>query len=88
MFRRRPSREEGVRFGAEVLVDLLGARGYRQLQSRRKRLGVSGSLEGRWISTGPSGAHVLQVRAGKHPLAELADRTGDLRVEALFFAAK
>ena len=85
VFRRRPSREEGVRIDAEVIIDLLGERGYRQLQAQQKRLGVSGSLSGRWVSTGPSGGHVLQVRAGDHPLAELADHNRDLRVERLFF---
>lgn len=73
-----------MRIRVEVIVDVLGRRGYRRLTEQRRRLGIEGRLTARWVSTDRSGARVLQVRAGRHPLAELVDRTGNGRVDAFY----
>jgi hypothetical protein len=73
-----------VRIHVEVIIDVLGRRGYRRLTKQRRRLGIQGRLTARWVSTDRSGTHVLQVRAGRHPLAELVDRTGDGHVDAFY----
>jgi len=84
VFRRRPERREGVYVSVEVIIDLLGRDGYRRLRTHQRRLDVRGRLAVRWVSVGSSGHAVLQVRAGRHPLAELVDRNGDRRVESIF----
>jgi hypothetical protein len=70
-------------FDVDIIIDVLGRDGYRRLRARKRRLEVSGALRARWISVGPSGNVVLQVRAGLYPLAELFDRNGDGRVESM-----
>ena len=82
--RERPRHEEEVRISVEVIIDVLGRRGYRRLEAQRRRLGIEGALTARWVSGDRSGTRVLQVRAGRHPLAELVDRTGDGRVDAFY----
>jgi hypothetical protein len=82
---RRPPREKGPVFDVDIIIDVLGRHGYRRLQARKRRLNVRGALRARWLSIGPSGGSVLQVRAGPYPLAELVDQNGDRRVESFFF---
>jgi hypothetical protein len=57
----------------------------RRLYDRRDRLGIRAPIEGRWVRprNAPSG-RILQLRAGRTPLAELADWDGDRRVEAVW----
>lgn len=81
---RRPPREEGVHVSVEIMIDMLGRSGVRRLEEQRRRLGISGALTGRWVSEDRSAGGVLQVRAGRRPLAELVDRTGDGRVDAFY----
>ena len=84
VFRRRPDRREGVYVRVEVIIDLLGRDGYRRLREHQRRLDASGRLAVRWVGTGASGRAVIQVRAGRQPLAELVDRNGDRRVDSIF----
>ena len=83
VFRRSPDDGEGTTISIEILIDLLGERGYERLQAQRDRLQVQGELVGRWVSDS-SGQRILQVRAGQHPLAELTDQNGDNRVDVMF----
>lgn len=80
---RRP-RDTGVHVSVEIIVDLLGRDRVRRLRKRRRRLGLRGTLTGRWISGDRDRELVLQIRAGRRPLAELVDRTGDRRVDAMY----
>ena len=86
--RPAPRREEGVTLSVEILIDLLGRSGYRSLTEQKRRLDLEGALTGRWIPGDDSGTTVLQVRAGRQPLAELVDRTGDGRVDAFYVQRK
>lgn len=67
----------------EIIIDILGRWGFEQLTAQQRQLGTSGRLTGRWVPAGRSGGHVLQIRAGGRPFAELADRNGDDRVERM-----
>jgi hypothetical protein len=84
IFRRQPERDRRVTISVEILIDVLGERGYNRLLNQRRRAGLEGELAGRWVDGGRSAARVLQVRAGQSPLAELADRDGDGRVDVMF----
>lgn len=83
VFRRSPPREKHGGFSVEIIVDILGRWGFEQLSAQQRQGGKSGRLTGRWVQAGRSGGHVLQIRAGGRPFAELADRDGDGRVERL-----
>lgn len=66
------------------MIDILGKRGVQRLEKRKRRLGIRGELTARWVSADGGSAGVLQVRGGRRPLAELVDRSGDGRVDALY----
>jgi hypothetical protein len=84
VFRRRPRRDEGVSISVEILIDLLGRSGVRRLEAERRRVDLRGALTAQWVSTNRTSERVLRVRAGRHPLAMLVDRTGDGYVEDLY----
>lgn len=65
----------------EIIIDILGRWGFEQLTAQQRQLGASGRLTGRWVKSGHSRGHLLQIRAGGRPFAELVDRDGDDRVE-------
>jgi hypothetical protein len=65
--------------GRGDLIDLLGNVVYSRLDARRRYLGVSSPLVGRWHVDG--GRSILLIHAGVLPLAELIDSNRDRRVE-------
>lgn len=83
VFDRRPRRRAERRpLGERILDDILGEVVFGRLVSHRDAIGIDGRLEGRWYaSRDRSPARVLQVRAGRLPLAEFIDLDGDGRVD-------
>ncbi len=65
------------------LYRLVGKRTYRRLERHADRIGAYGALNARWVRL-DRGARVLQVRAGRVPLAELVDLDRDPRVERVW----
>lgn len=65
------------------LFGLVGRRTYRRLERHADRIGAYGALNARWVRL-DRGARVLQVRAGRVPLAELVDYDRDPRVEEVW----
>lgn len=65
------------------LYGLVGQRTYRRLERHADRIGAYGALNARWVRVDRR-ARVLQVRAGRVPLAELVDRDRDPRVEEVW----
>lgn len=82
----RPQRTDRVRIlDRRDLEDLLGRRTVQRLAGETER---GGTLAGRWVQPHGS-ARVLQIRAGRQPLAELSDLDGDGRVDlALVYRAR
>lgn len=62
------------------LIDVLGDVVFRRVDDQRRHLGGSAPLEGRWLQP-RAGMHVLQIRSGGVPVAELTDVDGDGRVD-------
>ena len=62
------------------LQDIVGKKTVKQLQRHRNRLHVRGALTYRWVSLGRRGM-MLQVRAGRIPIAELIDFHNDRYVD-------
>ena len=78
----RIRRWDDVLTGAELDI-VLDRRTQRRLYDHRRTLGIRGDFEGRWVAArGSTTGRVLQLRAGRTPLAELADWDGDRRVDA------
>jgi hypothetical protein len=69
-----------------VLHDVLGAEVLERIESQRRRLSASSALSGRWLSA-EGGGTVLQVFAGRTPVAELADWSGNGRVDLVLLNA-
>ena len=67
------------------LRDIVGRRTVRRLQEHRNWLGARGNLNYRWVSIGYRG-EVLQVRAGRRPIAEFVDFGSDYRVDIVRLA--
>lgn len=65
------------------LYGLVGERTYRRLERHAERIGAYGALNAIWVRL-DRGARVLQVRAGRVPLAELVDHDRDPRVEEVW----
>lgn len=86
-FRHPPQRPGDGRFSVRIIIDILGQEGVRRLEETRRRLGIDGTITGRWETTGPSGRGTLVIRAGRHPLARLVDRTGDGQVNDVYVRA-
>jgi hypothetical protein len=59
---------------------ILGRSTVNMLASVRDSARLSGNLNARWVPTRDGRSHVMQVRSGNTPLAELVDMTGDRRV--------
>jgi hypothetical protein len=84
-----PSLDSGTTAGPTAASDLLpGRHGYQSLTEQKRRLDLRGTLTGRWVTGNNTGITVLQVRAGRQPLAELVDRTGDGCVDAFYVQRK
>ena len=83
----RHARGRGHRFrNAPYVADLYGLvdrRTYRRLERHAERIGAYGALNARWVRL-DRGARILQVRAGRVPLAELVDYDRDPRVEEVW----
>ncbi len=62
------------------LIDVLGDVVFGRIDAERARVGGRAPLEGRWLELG-DGGHVLQIRSGSRPVAELTDLNGDGRVD-------
>lgn len=78
----RIRRWDDVLTSAELDI-VLDRRTQRRLYDHRRHLGTRAPIEGRWVpARGRTTGRVLQLRAGRTPLAELADWDGDRRVDA------
>lgn len=81
---------EHVRRWNDVLTSaeldiILDRRTRNRLYAHRRALDLRAAIEGRWVpARGPTTGRVLQLRAGRSPLAELADWNGDWRVDAMW----
>lgn len=79
---------ERIRRWGDVLTHaeldvVLDRRIQRRLYDHRRHLGTRAPLEGRWVpARGATSGRVLQLRAGRMPIAELVDWNGDRRVDA------
>lgn len=84
--RREPVRvvRPRVVFEARVIIDLLGARLYRDIHGYGVERGYRGEPVARWVPYGDRG-WVLQVRQDGYPLAELVDFDGDRRIDDVWF---
>lgn len=81
VFSPRPRRSRrGAVLDRGDLIDILGGVIFGRLVHERDRIRGRAPLAGRWLRT-RDGARILQVRAGRVPLAELSDLDGDGRVE-------
>ncbi|GEM_PF-1465825 len=80
IFRTPQERRRGM-LDQGGLLDTLGDIVFGRLDGQRQRAGASGPLQGRWVQDRHTGASILQVRAGDHPLAEFTDLDGDGRVD-------
>lgn len=80
---RRTSRSGGI-LDRGSLADVLGDVILGRLDDGR-RLDRHGPLTGRWLRP-DGGATVLQIRAGRLPVAELTDLNGDGRVDVVLVA--
>ena len=70
-------RERFVGYGYRAsLRDIVGKKTFKQLVRHRNRLHVRGALTYRWVDLGRRGT-MLQVRAGRIPVAELIDFWSD-----------
>ncbi len=68
--------------GGSTLSDILGRVVYGRLQDQSSRFG-GGPLTGHWVSSS-GGPLLLQVHAGRRPIAEFVDGNRDGRAEALY----
>lgn len=73
----------GRELSSRQLEDVLGDRVVRDLRGWARDLGVRDGLRGRWVPVRERGVTVLQVRAGRTPVAEFTDWNGDRRVDEL-----
>lgn len=64
------------------LRDIVGNQTVRRLRRHRDRIGAHGRLTYRWVSLGRRG-EVLQVRAGREPIAEFVNFGRDNRVDVV-----
>jgi hypothetical protein len=64
------------------LRDIVGRDAVRRLQRHRNRVGARGALTYRWVSLGRRG-EILQVRAGRRPIAEFVNFGRDNRVDVV-----
>lgn len=67
------------------LRDIVGRRTVRRLEEHRNWIGARGRLTYRWVSLGRRG-EVLQVRAGRYPIAEFVNFGRDNRVDIVRLA--
>lgn len=77
----------GREIGSRELAEVLGDRVMYDLRSWARDLGVRDGLRGRWVPVRERGVRVLQVRAGRTPVAEFTDFNGDRRVDELMVFA-
>lgn len=69
------------------LIDVLGDVVYGRLAAEGSRLGATGPLTGRWLRADGAAA-ILQIRSGRHPVAELTDLNGNGWVDAVLIAGR
>jgi len=83
--RKRPRRVVSPRvvIGADVILDVLGAEVYANVEMWGRRSGYRGEPVGRWMPHHSRG-WVLQVRQDGFPLAELIDENGDRRIDQVW----
>jgi hypothetical protein len=77
----------GRELGRRDLEEILGEWVYEDLRRWARDLGVRDGLRGRWVPVRERGVRVLQVRAGRTPVAEFTDWNGDRRVDELMVYA-
>jgi hypothetical protein len=65
-----------------TLGDVLGDVVLGRLEGHGRRIRATGALNGRWLST-ERGGTLLEVRAGRTPIAELVDINGDGRFDVV-----
>lgn len=74
------SRQTAGSISQRTLETVVGAPVLEKLEDQRRRLGIARYLSGRWLLA-EDGGTVLQVFAGRTPIAELADWESDGRVD-------
>jgi hypothetical protein len=77
---RSPDARQRIELNRRTLADVVGDVVFGRLEARRQALGATDPLTGRWLPA-ENGGHVLHVRSGAEPIAELVDRNGDGRVD-------
>ena len=83
--RKRPRSVVSPRvvIGADVILDVLGAEVYANVEAWGRRSGYRGKPVGRWVPHHTRG-WVLQVSQDGFPLAELIDENGDRRIDQVW----
>ena len=76
---RQPQPRTSLDLNRGTLRDILGEVVFNRLDARRRTLGVTTPLSGRWVDS--DGRSVMLVNAGALGIAELIDRNRDRRVD-------
>jgi hypothetical protein len=65
------------------LVEMLGTDLIERIEDGRTELQLEGPLSANWVDS-PAGGLVLRIQAGDQPIAELADRNRDGKIDSLW----
>jgi hypothetical protein len=82
IFRSPNDRRRSGTVAQESIAETLGRVVFGRLQGHGHQIGANEPITGRWVPS-TTGGHVLQLRSGAVPIAELTDLDGDGRVDVV-----